>query len=186
MITVEKSIIQSLALFMATSDIRYYLCGINVQSQGKTVRLQATNGHCAAIHKILTENELEWDFTIPHNVISHLLKGKPLVKSSFIQITPSSIGYCYNQQVNFEPLEGVYPDIAKVWPKDSELTNEHVQVNPDYYALLGKVGKFQGLESRNLITWAYKDRLAFRVGDILGVIMGLRKDDDEPTTIEAY
>lgn len=187
MFTVEAKYIQSLALFMATGDVRYYLNGLHVKSNGMTIRLEATNGHCMAMYKMGAIDESVFDFIIPRSTIDSVLKLKTSAKTKYITIEDDCIGYKFdNNCLSYSKLDGSYPDCSRIWPKDADLTNDHVRVNPNYYALLGKAGKYQGLDSSNIITWSYRDKLAFHVGDIRGIIMGLRKGHNEPSTIGEY
>lgn len=186
MITIEKNIIQSLALFMAIKDVRYYFLGMHVISDGTTVRIEATNGHGLVVYKFETDIPLEYDFIIPRDVIDFVLKSKPLAKSSYIQITPTTIGYSYNVQVPFTKIDGVFPSCSRVWPDDSQLCGAGLTVLPEYYALLGKIVKLLNRDKYDFNTWFYKDKLAFQVGDIKGIIMAIRDNAEKPRIIGVY
>ena len=71
--TVKQSALKALVLLSAKKDIRYYLCGVNVEFSPSITRLIVTDGHKLGVYQTGAQNGGHGSFIIPADVIAALL-----------------------------------------------------------------------------------------------------------------
>lgn len=175
MLYIEKSILQSVALFMAKSDVRYYLNGIHVKVNNGKFIVEASDGHSLAfsIGKIVLNPCDSFEVIIPYDSIQAALKLKPNYKSELIGISINSIGYS-NSMLSYTSVDGRFPNIQRVYSNTKEdYTNLALKINPDYYYRISQIMKFQKIETFNV--WHLVDKMAFNAGEVSGLIMPMRE-----------
>jgi DNA polymerase-3 subunit beta len=79
MIEIKQKDLKAVALAMAVKDIRYYLQGVYVESNGTMTRIVATDGH--RLHIVQTEDRERpvspiVSFLMPFDLVKHCLKVK--------------------------------------------------------------------------------------------------------------
>lgn len=105
---------------MAQQDIRYYLNGLLLIAEGKTLSAIATDGHRLAYYQIETEQEYERnEVIVPRKTILELQR---LLEETddpvHIGITGSQIKFSFNGiELISKLVEGKFPDYTRVIPK---------------------------------------------------------------------
>jgi DNA polymerase-3 subunit beta len=131
-ITIPKHHIKALTYSMATKDIRYYLCGINVQSNGIETRCSSTDGHrlAVAISRFSNESFPLVNFTIPGDLVQTICKQKKLKGCSFECViveynTETKLITVIMSGATFAAyaVDGIYPDYTRVLSKVFALGN---------------------------------------------------------------
>ena len=79
MIEIKQKDLKAVALAMAVKDLRYYLQGVHVESNGATTRIVATDGH--RLHIVQTEDKERLvspivSFIMPFDFVKHCIKVK--------------------------------------------------------------------------------------------------------------
>jgi DNA polymerase III subunit beta len=124
-----KRVLGLVQFAMAVQDIRYYLNGVLLSAEGKTLRVVATDGHRLSMASYqLPEESPKVDAILPRKTVLELIK---LLNESDDPVTLTVHG---NQvKLAFEGIEivskiveGKFPDYQKVIP--SNYTN-HIQVS---------------------------------------------------------
>jgi hypothetical protein len=175
MLYIEKNIIQSIALFMPKSDVRYYLNGVHVKVNNDRFIIEASDGHSLAfsVGKIVIEPCDSFEVIIPCDTIQAVLKLKPNYKSELIGISINSIGYS-NSMLSYASIDGKFPDIQRVYANTKEdYSNLALKINPDYYYRISQIMKFQKIELFNV--WHLADKMVFNAGEVSGLIMPMRE-----------
>ena len=117
-----RQLIEKIAFSMANQDVRYFLNGMLLETQGKTLRSVATDGHRMAVGTCELETEvLEQQIIVPRKGVTELMRllDKPdqLVT---IQIGSGNIRAKVNQFIFTSKLvDGRFPDYKRVMPASS-------------------------------------------------------------------
>ncbi len=126
-LTITKEQLQTVALFAAQKDVRYYLEGIYVKAHNGAALMVAVNGHMMGILRLeLGEDDQAPEgegIIIPNEAIALAIKATK--KGHKIEITPTSIG-----AISYKPIDGHYPDFMRVVPK--ELDGVLAHFDPEY------------------------------------------------------
>ena len=119
-----KQLIDSTAFSMAQQDVRYYLNGMSLETEGNIVRSVATDGHRLALSKLESEslNLPSRQVIIPRKgvlEISRLIEDDD--KGLKIQIGSNHIRI-FSQEFIFTSklVDGRFPDYRRVLPKDCD------------------------------------------------------------------
>ena len=192
---IPTDVLKALRLGTADKDVRYYLKGVHLKSDGKTIRLNASNGHVLFTYSAemtVYEGEeppIPCEIIIPNESIDLALKatGKALVLR--VDITgegPETKHTIAN--IPFTPLDGRYPEAQRIWPTaEAPLDGKPCVINPDYFTVLGKVSKIMGVGVAGAQLWFDSNRLVFSAGSVRGLIMGMRSGTaNEPHTMPEY
>lgn len=188
-VTLSRDGLRAALLFAAEKDIRYYLCGVLVEATRTTTRVTATDGHVAAAHHSMQENELDeptFSIIIPREVVK--LVGKVSKEDSVLPLVLESNGddgYLIRDmasaiRLGFDPIVAKFPDIAKVFPK---LANgEHAQYNPLYVGLMAKAATALGSAPHEVI-FRHNGKgagvaIVSGVPEFFAVVMPMQSDDD--------
>ena len=188
--TVKQSALKALALLAAKKDIRYYLCGVNVEFSPSITRLIVTDGHKLGVYQTGAQNASHGSLIIPNDVITALPKtGSYDPELTFIKCDGNATGWTItglpnSGQVVFQQVDGKFPDYQRVCSfKTDGLAASY---NPEYLMqflkvqhLLGGSKKcipnvYQSGKSSALITLA-------GVPEFYGVIMPMKTDADGVT-----
>ena len=188
--TVKQSALKALALLAAKKDIRYYLCGVNVEFSPSITRLIVTDGHKLGVYQTGAQNVGHDSLIIPSDVITALPKsGSYDPELTFIKCDGNATGWTItglpnSGQVVFQQVDGKFPDYQRVCSfKTDGLAASY---NPEYLMqflkvqhLLGGSKKcipnvYQSGKSSALITLA-------GVPEFYGVIMPMKTDADGVT-----
>lgn len=136
-ILIQANVLAVAMLFMAKSDVRYYLNGICLRVDGS---VDATNGHILFSEKcgFSLENEL---IIKPYNNIPAKADDAVIdIEKRTIVLYDRS--YNIISEIMFEYVEGTYPDTNKVIPSlDKEIENKPVGFNAEYLKLLPRAFK---------------------------------------------
>jgi hypothetical protein len=169
MLYIQKSILQSVALFMSKKDVRYYLKGIHVKTDGSRFVLEASDGSCLAFSSGIADCE-PFDVIIPTDVISSALKLKPRNKIELLGISSDNIGY-RDSMLSYKSEDGRFPDIKRVWKMESVQESTGLKIDPTFYSRIGDCAKFQ---KSDFNVWHTQDRIVFSAGEVHGLIMAMR------------
>lgn len=126
MININLNILMAAVLITPKADIRYYLNGVNIDSNGVT----ATDGHRLFRYNLEdtfqdgSDNQFNDEFEsfiIPRDSLVQMNRSLTVRerKSAMIKITKDDDHYqmtCGNSIVCFHPIDGKYPDYKKVIP----------------------------------------------------------------------
>jgi DNA polymerase-3 subunit beta len=135
-LTVSKTALLAAMIFQARKDVRYYLNGICFAPGGK---LYATDGHRAFVGEHETEG-------LESNVIV-AIKSPKFVRFEKAHIDTDTGIVTYENEVGVrvmvglaEVVDGSYPDIERVVPKDNQPVTE-IGFNARYLADIEKAAK---------------------------------------------
>jgi len=146
-ITIDRKALKAVSLFAAKKDIRYYLCGVLVESTPLETRLIATDGHTLGAHRSEAKDDNVGVFSgiIPLDAVTAILKWKSPVRSDDIPVTLTAqdngeirADYC-GQSIIFRCVDGKFPDYRRVVP--SQLNGKKAFFNPDYLIRLRDAAK---------------------------------------------
>jgi len=142
-ITVFQKDLKAVSHAMALKDIRYYLCGVLIQSNGAETRLVATDGHrLHAVQHIGQDNKLIQEpvsVILPLEMVKTCIKAKSAKYNHCPQITFHIDGSQIEaalpdgSSIKSFAVEGKFPDYCRVlnFPFES-FTNEAACYNPEY------------------------------------------------------
>lgn len=195
-VTFSLSQLRAVLLSAAKSDIRYYLNGVYVESNGGTTRMVSTNGHHLLAVDYKHGDRLDWcgNFIIPRDVCEMICKGKYSMSWGTIEITPnlqpdngmvrvSGIIRVQNTEIIFRASEGVFHNYTRVispWVgNDTDMKPGHY--NPEYIATFSKIAKVFGSKNGYFTLWQRgEDSALVSFGSLpdnieaTGVLMGLK------------
>lgn len=142
-ITVYQKDLKAVSLAMALKDLRYYLCGVLIESNGPETRLVATDGHRlhAVQHKTQDNcpvSELV-SFIVPVDMVKACIKAKSSSRHQLAEITFHVEGAKITAElpdrttITAFAVEGKFPDYCRVlsFPFES-FTNEAACYNAEY------------------------------------------------------
>ena len=188
--TVKQSTLKGLLLLAAKKDIRYYLCGVNVEFSPAITRIVATDGHKLGLYQTAAQNVGHGSLIIPADVINALPKtGSYDPELTFIKCDGNATGWTINGlpnngQVVFQEIDGKFPDYQRVCSFKTD--GQPGSYNPEYLMqflkvqhLLGgskkcTINVYQNGKSGALVTLAGVD-------NFYGVIMPMKTDADGVT-----
>jgi DNA polymerase-3 subunit beta len=185
-ITSSKTLLQSIKALLTivpTNDVRYYLNGIKLDAIENELSLTATDGCRLAIIKMSSafgftkECHDNVSVILDRSSVKAFISGASSKTSLRISIDVNGNVYGYRDgttEFKFGVIEGRYPDVARVIPKDNRTTeiDEGIGLNGDY---LKDVGTFVKCfhEGRALPM----TKLQFG-GDTDSVVVKMRHTDD--------
>ncbi len=176
-VSVKYSHLQAALPFAAKNDVRFYLTGVLV----KDGIIAATNGHCALICNADDVHDME--VIIPRIAIESLIKklGKsPMhdeIKISQIDKDFWLMDYKEDVYEIFKPIDGKFPDIARVdIKKPAEAPNEFVHWNLDYIHIFMKCAKTLKIFCPKFFPTAHNQPTYVELNDeVHGVLMPIRE-----------
>jgi len=137
-ITIKQSTIKAVAHAMAKNDIRYYLNGMLVHTNGHDTRLVATDGHrmnVAIVERAMLV-EAPQKYIIPASLVSTICKCKAPRDNKKPDVTLTfhdgkvAAALPDGTEAVAKLVDGKYPDYDRVIPKT--LSGEVAQYNPEY------------------------------------------------------
>lgn len=181
-ITIDRNALKAVSRFAAVKDIRYYLQGVNIESNPLQTRLCATDGHTLAVHRADAkgDNEGSWTGILPLDAVNTLLKMKPAIKSlkdEPIAVTVLDTGEIRcdwnGQSIIARAIDGTFPDYRRVIP--STLDGQPAWINPDYLTRIVDAAK----DINAGFTFGFGgtgSSLAHIGQDMIAVVMPMRTD----------
>ncbi|OEE86766.1 DNA polymerase III subunit beta [Enterovibrio norvegicus FF-162] len=122
-----RQLIESTSFSMANQDVRYFLNGMLLETDGTTLRSVATDGHRMAVGITALESELEnQQVIVPRKGVTELMRllDQPEAPVT-IQIGSANIRAQVNQFIFTSKLvDGRFPDYRRVLPQSSNKTME--------------------------------------------------------------
>ncbi|MFL7010197.1 DNA polymerase III subunit beta [Enterovibrio norvegicus] len=122
-----RQLIESTAFSMANQDVRYFLNGMLLETDGTTLRSVATDGHRMAVGTTALESSLDnQQVIVPRKGVTELMRlldhpDAPVT----IQIGSANIRAQVNQFIFTSKLvDGRFPDYRRVMPQSSNKTME--------------------------------------------------------------
>ena len=188
--TVKQSALKALALLAAKKDIRYYLCGVNVEFSPNITRLIVTDGHKLGVYQTGAQNVGHDSLIIPSDVITALPKtGSYDPELTFTKCDGNATGWTItglpnSGQVVFQQVDGKFPDFQRVCSfKTDGLAASY---NPEYLMQFLKVQHLLG-GSKKCIPNIYQSKTTAGlvtltgVPEFYGVVMQMKTDADGVT-----
>lgn len=141
---IEQKNLKAVSLAMAVKDIRYYLQGVLIESNGLETRLVATDGH--RLHAVIQESDQPMrepeSFIMPLDMVKKCVSAKapkqdrsPLV---LIDYDPKSgkveARLPDGSSIVYQATDGRFPDYTRIIPRDIPETPEAAVFNPEYVA----------------------------------------------------
>lgn len=114
-----KALLQKVQYAMANQDIRYYLNGLYLVSENKSMKLVATDGHRLAFVETETSNESpRAEAIIPRKTVLELVKQLAEVDDPVkIEICSNQIRFTFGKiELLSKVIEGKFPDYNRVIP----------------------------------------------------------------------
>ena len=122
-----RQLIESTAFSMANQDVRYFLNGMLLETDGTTLRSVATDGHRMAVGTTALESSLDnQQVIVPRKGVTELMRllDQPDAPVT-IQIGSANIRAQVNQFIFTSKLvDGRFPDYRRVMPQSSNKTME--------------------------------------------------------------
>ena len=144
---VLKSLVDQVSFAMAAHDIRYFLNGVLFNTEGRLVRLVATDGNRLALAEATVDAELPAQQAIlprkaVHELQRHLREGSDEASTVEIRLAPAQASFELNG-ISFitKLIEGRYPDFNRAIP----------QGNP-HAVTLGRAALLECLQRASLMT----------------------------------
>lgn len=169
-VTFSVTQLKAALLCAAKTDIRYYLNGVYVESNGTTTRMCATTGHYLLAVDYQHGDSQDWtgNFIIPRNVCEMIAKvknydlgvieieseqNKGALNAAYRTVT-GVIRVC-DTCIGFKSVEGVFPQYTRVispWiGNDTDM--KAAQYNPEYIGTFSKVAKLFGSKLGYFTLW---------------------------------
>ena len=157
-IHISRNKLKAAAYFSAAKDIRFYLCGILIESTPMQTRVCATDGHALFCTKDDGDNEGTFTGIVPNDTIKQILAWKAPYKGAAdlpVVITTAAdeqrAEWCGNTAV-FKLLDGKFPEYARVVPTD--VSGEASHFNPELLIKCKKAAEALGTSSKGF--YAFK------------------------------
>lgn len=133
-ILIPKNSLKAMAILASKQDIRYYLNGVLVESNGEHTRLVATDGHLLGIFQIseTAHEDRAFSIIIPNEIIAKLDK-----QNNFLSCID---GKWDIDGISFTPVDGKFPDYMRVLPA-KPASGETAQFNPELINRFAKCSK---------------------------------------------
>jgi DNA polymerase-3 subunit beta len=184
--TVKQSALKALVLLAAKKDVRYYLCGVNVEFSPSVTRLVVTDGHKLGVYQTGAQNVGNDSLIIPSDVINALPKsGSYDPELTFSKCEGPGAwtitGLPNNGQVTFQQVDGKFPDHQRVCSFKTD--GSPASYNPAYLMQFLKVQHLLG-GSKKYIPNVYQSGKSSAlvtlagVPEFYGVIMPMKADSD--------
>lgn len=119
-----KKLIDSVAFSMAVQDVRYYLNGMSLETQGDKLRCVTTDGHRLALSQMTLENEQleESQVIIPRKGVTEILRLiEDIDDNVYVSVGSNHIRIQSNSFTFTSKLvDGRFPDYRRVLPKGGD------------------------------------------------------------------
>jgi len=182
-IHISRNKLKAAAYFSAAKDVRYYLCGVLIESTPMQTRICATDGHALFCAKDDAKDDNAGMFTgiVPNDTIKQILAWKAPYKDAAVVITTTDdpagehrAEWCGNTAV-FKLIDAKFPDYARVVP--AEVSGDASHFNPELLMKCKKAAEVLGTNNKSF--YAFKqggDNSAIAVfsTEAFAVIMPMR------------
>ncbi|RXZ43470.1 DNA polymerase III subunit beta [Crenobacter cavernae] len=118
-----KRLLSQVQYAMAVQDIRYYLNGLLLQTDGKLVRLVSTDGHRLALATVSLDAELpKAEVILPRKTILELYKLLADSEDQIsIELLANQVRFSFGSTVIISKVvDGKFPDFNRVVPLDND------------------------------------------------------------------
>lgn len=118
-----KHMISQVQHSMAVQDIRFYLNGLLMQTEGNQLRLVATDGHRLAFTSATLETELpKHDVILPRKTVLELNKLLTQPKENVVvELLDNQVRFrCNDTVIVSKVIDGRFPDYNRVIPMDNK------------------------------------------------------------------
>lgn len=142
-VSIRQKDLKAVAHAMATKDVRYYLCGVLIETNAAETRIVATDGHrLHAVQHIGQDNKAIQEptsFIMPLDMVKACIKAKVPKRQScpkiYLYVDGSQIEAALpdGSSIKNTAIDGKFPDYCRIlsMPLDS-FTNEAAAYNPHY------------------------------------------------------
>lgn len=140
MLTIQQNAVRAVAYAMAVKDIRYYLNGMKVETNGIETRMICCDGHRLNACILPKSGEALLDdvmeFIIPDSMVKAMLKAKSGIRGVSPEFTVEFDGVFITvampdgSTLRDKAIDGKFPDYNRVIP--TEFSGECAQYNPAY------------------------------------------------------
>mgnify|MGYP003654824904 FL=1 len=183
-IHISRNKLKAAAIFAAAKDVRYYLCGILIESTPMQTRVCATDGHALFCAKDDAKGDNAGAFTgiVPNDTIKQILSWKASHKTEVPVIFTTNddpagehrAEWAGNTAV-FKLIDAKFPEYARVVP--AEVSGEASHLNPELLMKCKKAAEALSTSSKGF--YAFKqggDNSAIAVfsSEAFAVIMPMR------------
>lgn len=170
-ILLPKNSLKAMAVLASKQDIRYYLNGVLVESNGAHTRLIATDGHLLGVFQIseTAHDDKAFSIIIPNEIITKLDK-----KDNFLSCVD---GKWNIDGISFVPVDGKFPDYMRVLPANPA-TGETAQFNPELINRFAKCSKLLNGSKFPVIAHNGQSSALVDIGldRFVGVVMPMRNN----------
>lgn len=170
-IFIPRRLLAAVSRAMASKDIRYYLNGLYLEVAAGAARLTATDGSIAMCGRFKTDATERLAVIIPADAIGHAVKAK----SETVELLAVGGGFSL-AGLSFKPVEGVYPDYRRIFPRT--VSGEPGRYSVELLAAFGKAGKDMKHKGSPIVRQNGPHNAAvvhfYDNDDFMGVIMPLR------------
>lgn len=138
-INIKVKDIKAVSLAMAVKDVRYYLNGVFVESNGRETRIVATDGHrLHAISVVRKDQEPQKtvEFIMPSDLVKTITKAKTknndevtlfYCDDGFVTVTLPD-----QSTIKSKTVEGKFPDYRRIIPTEYSEPSFNNMINPEY------------------------------------------------------
>ena len=179
-IHISRDKLKAAARFAATKDVRYYLCGVLIESTPLQTRIVATDGHALFCAKDDAKDDNEGTFTgiMPNDTVKQILAWKGPCKN--VVITTGEEEHRAEWGGNtavFKLLDGTFPAYARVVPE--KVSGDASLIDPELLMRCKTAAKTLGTSSKGY--FAFKQggdgsAIAVFSSEAFAVIMPMRGD----------
>lgn len=123
-VTIPTVALKAAATVAATKDVRYYINGVHIRSEGGFIYIESTCGSAAYQDRIEGSDDI-FSVIVPNDVLKIIGKSK----SNEVSLTKLDGGKWQADFVTFTPIDGTFPSIDRVMPERKQGPEAHY--NPD-------------------------------------------------------
>lgn len=146
-IIIPVSCLKALRLFSAKMDVRFYLCGIDVEVREGELTAVSTDGHRMAIFREKTDVQ-DCHFYLPNSIADIVIKNAGALGAVFIadaEKTTFKLFDTVNSELLIGKADHKFPNWRLVYPKDRTMTADSEGLyNLGYIADMVKAAKILG------------------------------------------
>ena len=186
-IHISRDKLKAAALFAATKDVRYYLCGILIESTPMQTRIVATDGHALFCAKDDAKDDNVGTFTgiMPNDTVKQILAWKGPYKGAAVVITTGEEEHRAEWGGNtavFKLLDGKFPEYARVVP--AKVSGDASYIDPELLMKCKKAAEVLGTSKLGVFALKQggdKSAIAVFSREAFAVIMPMRGDKADVT-----
>lgn len=181
-IHISRDKLKAAALFAATKDVRYYLCGVLIESTPLQTRICATDGHALFCSKDDAKDDNVGSFVgiMPNDTVKQILAWKGPYKNSPVIITTGEEEHRAEWGGNtavFKLLDATFPTYARVVPE--KVSGDASHIDPELLMKCKTAAKTLGTSAKGYFAFAQGgdgSAIAVFSSEAFAVIMPMRGD----------